>query len=216
MARDLNAHCAEVVADSGGKFGFLATLIMNDIEGSLEEASFAFEKLGAKGVILPAHSEGAYLGDARYDELLKELDRRQATVFIHPSEFASDQVRGLPSFAADFLLDTVRAAVNLSRTGSLDRYPNIKFLLANAGGFLPYAAWRLAATASPKHSAGDGLRLLKTFYFETSIASTKYSLPSLLAFAEPEHVVFGSDFPYAPREVENFSPHSSTGWSPAS
>jgi hypothetical protein len=33
-----------------------------------------------------------------------------------------------------------------------------------------------------------------------------YALPSLLAFAEPGHILFGSDYPWAPTEVtESFN-----------
>lgn len=197
LARDLNEHCAGVVRAHAGRFGFLATLALPDIDGSIAEAAHALDVLGADGVILPAHLEGVYLGDARYEPLLEELDRRRCVVFIHPSEIPAKRVAGLPAYVADFLLDTVRAAVTLAHNGALDRYPGIRFLLSNGGGFLPYAAWRLAAAASPSQCADEGLRLLKRFYLETSLSSTTYALPSLLAFAQPTHVVFGSDFPYA-------------------
>ena len=39
---------------------------------------------------------------------------------------------------------------------------------------------------------------LSSFYFDTALSSSPAALPSLLAFAKPGHVVFGSDWPYAP------------------
>ena len=201
IARDVNEHSAQVVKDNPKRFGFLATLTLPDVDGALAETAHAFDALGADGVVLPAHVGGVYLGDPTLDPLFNELNGRKAVVFVHPSELPTDKVKGLPPYAADFLLDTVRAAINLARSGTLDRYPAIKFLLANAGGFLPYAAWRVSGVASPKDCREDGLRLLKRFYFETALSSTRFSLPSLLAFAYPTHVVFGTDFPYAPQEV---------------
>jgi len=38
---------------------------------------------------------------------------------------------------------------------------------------------------------------LRKFYFDTALSATPTSLPSLLAFAEPGHILYGSDFPYA-------------------
>jgi len=34
--------------------------------------------------------------------------------------------------------------------------------------------------------------------FDTALSSSPAALPSLLAFAKPGHVLFGSDWPYAP------------------
>ena len=214
IARDLNEHSAQVVRNNAQRFGFLATLTLPDVDGALSETAHAFDKLGADGVVLPAHAGGVYLGDPKFDPLFAELNCRKAVVFVHPSELPTDRVKGLPPYAADFLLDTVRAAINLARTGTLDRYPDIKFLLANAGGFVPYAAWRLSGTASPINSREHGLRLLKRFYFETALSSTRFSLPSLLAFACPSHIVFGTDFPYAPQEVSEFFTAELEGFGP--
>jgi hypothetical protein len=36
------------------------------------------------------------------------------------------------------------------------------------------------------------------FYFDTALSSSAAALPTLLAFAKPGHVTFGSDWPFAP------------------
>lgn len=198
MARDVNEYAAKVVSDRPGRFGFYATLTLPDVDGAVAEASYAFDTLKADGVVLHAHSQNAYLGDLRFDPLMDELNRRKAVIFVHPSELPGDKVADIPAFVADFLLDTVRAAINLSRSGTMDRCPDLKVLLSHAGGFLPYAAERIAPFASPKRSSKDGLRLLRRFYLDTAVASSKFSLPCLLAFAEPDHITYGTDFPYAP------------------
>jgi hypothetical protein len=47
-------------------------------------------------------------------------------------------------------------------------------------------------------SLTDSLDDFAGFYFDTALSSTAAALPSLLAFAKPGHVTFGSDFPFAP------------------
>ena len=96
------------------------------------------------------------------------------------------------------LLDTTRAALNLARSGTLERCPDLKLILSHAGGFVPYAAYRIAMGASAAGNPLEGMARLKRFYFDTALSSSPTALPSLLAFAEPDHVLFGSDFPYAP------------------
>ena len=204
-ARRVNTYAAEVVGAHPGKFGFLATLTLPDLDGALEELAYAFDDLKADGVVLPSSVDGIYLGDPAFDPLMAELDRRGAVVFEHPSA-GVPAAAGVPSFAVDFLVDTVRAAISLCRSGCMDRYPNLKVILSHGGGFLPFVADRIAPVCVPGDgNVGDlsrgkeGLRRLKRFYFDTALAAGPSALPSLLDFAEPDHVTFGSDTPYAPK-----------------
>jgi len=199
MARTVNDYAAQIVRDHPGRFGFFATLTLPDVDGALDEIDRAFDTLHAHGVILLANSRGAYLGDKAFNPVFDELQRRAAVVFVHPSILAGlDAIDGIPPFVADFLLDTTRAAVNLARSGTLERCPDVKIILAHAGGFVPYAAYRLAPTASNRGDPLHGMSLLQRYYFDIALSSTPSALPSLLAFTRPDHITFGSDFPYAP------------------
>jgi len=44
----------------------------------------------------------------------------------------------------------------------------------------------------------DVLDDFRSFYFDTALSSSPAALPTLLAFARPGHVLFGSDWPFAP------------------
>lgn len=140
------------------------------------------------------------IGGAEDEPLLAELDRRRAVVFIQPSALPGPQVEGIPAFADDFLLDTTRAACRLVRSGAVGRFRRLKIVLAHAGGFLPHASHRIATALSleMQRSPLDLLDDLGSFYFDTALSGSWVALPSLLAFARSGHVVFGSDWPYAP------------------
>lgn len=197
-ARKVNEFAADVVRKHPARFGFFATLCLPDVKGSLDELTHALDKLDADGVVLLASSRGIYLGDKLFDPLFDELNRRKAVVFVHPSYlFGVEAVKDLPPFIADFLLDTTRAAVRLAGSGTLDRCPDIKVILSHAGGFVPYAAHRIAAAASPKRDFADGIAQLQKFYFDVALSGSPTALPSLFALARPDHVLYGSDWPYA-------------------
>lgn len=199
-ARRVNETGAELVRDRPDRFGLFATVPLPDIEGSIREIAHSYDELNVDGVVLLANSRGHYLGDPIFDPVMAELERRAAVVFVHPSELPGPSVAGIPPFAADFLLDTTRAATNLVLHGVTRRYPRIKFILAHAGGFVPYASHRIAAaiTAETGRSPLECLEDLSGFYFDTALSSSPAALPSLLAFARPGHVLFGSDWPFAP------------------
>lgn len=199
MARAVNEFAAQQVRDYPARFGFFATTPLPDIDGALAEVAYAYDRLDADGVVLLANNHGTYLGDPLYDPLFEELQRRRAVVFVHPSALPGlDPLDGIPPYVADFLLDTTRAALNMARHRVLERYPDVKIILSHAGGFIPYAAYRLAVAASARDDVLDGLDLLSRYWYDTALSSSPTSLPSLLAFARPGQITFGSDWPYAP------------------
>ncbi len=200
LARDLNDYTAAVVADHPGRFGFFATVPTPHTDHAVNEAVRALDQLKADGVVLLANSAGTYLGQEGQDALFAALDERSAVVFIHPADLPGPTVDGVPPFAADFLLDTTRAAYLLVRNGIRRRYPRIKFILSHAGGFVPYASHRMAVAimADTGRSPADSLDDFSSFYFDTALSSSAAALPTLLAFAQPGHITFGSDVPFAP------------------
>ncbi|MEU6676662.1 amidohydrolase family protein [Streptomyces sp. NPDC046925] len=200
LARRLNDHVAELCAEHPGRFGSFATLPMPDVPAATGEAVRALDELQADGVTLLANNEGSYLGAAGQEPLWRALDERGAVVFVHPAELPAPAVEGIPPFAADFLLDTTRAAYLLVRNGIIRRFRNIRFILSHAGGFVPYSSHRMAVTIAndTKRSPLDVLDDFRAFYFDTALSSSPAALPTLLAFAQPGHVLFGSDWPFAP------------------
>src|ERR1700730_17767435 len=199
-ARNLNDYGADLVASAPERFGFFATVPMPHIDESVAETVRALDDLTADGVVLLANNDGTYLGQDGQDHLWAALDERSAVVFIHPADLPGPAVPGIAPFAADFLLDTTRAAYLLVCNGIRRKYPNIRFILSHAGGFVPYASHRmaLAIMAETGASPADSLDDFSSFYFDTALSSSAAALPTLLAFAKPGHITFGSDFPFAP------------------
>ncbi|MVU80663.1 amidohydrolase family protein [Nocardia sp. ET3-3] len=214
-AREINEYSADLVRRQPDRFGFFATLTLPDVEGALAEAAYALDVLHADGIVLLANNDGRYLGDPGFEPLLQFLHERGVVVFIHPGELPAEPVPGIPTFTADFLLDTTRTAISLVLSGAMTKYPGIKFILAHAGGFVPYIAYRIfltmfaANTAVPQVESDSNpvaghMALLKQFYYDIALSSSPTALPSLLAVAEPDHITYGSDFPFAPPAAISF------------
>lgn len=200
LARDLNDFTAELVTAQPDRFGYFATVPMPHIAESVAETVRALDDLNADGVVLLANNDGVYLGQDGQDDLFAALDAHSAVVFIHPADLPGPTVPGIAPFAADFLLDTTRAAYLLVRNGIRSKYPNIRFILSHAGGFVPYASHRMAVAimSETRRSPADILDEFSSFYFDTALSSSVAALPTLLAFAKPGHITFGSDWPFAP------------------
>ncbi len=194
--REANEYCADLARRYPDKYGFFATLTLPDLDSALVELGYCMDVLNAKGVILLSSIDGTYLGDPRWQPLMDELGRRGAIVFVHPNEPPFPPVPDIIPSAADFLLETTRAAISISRTGCFEKWPNLKIILSHAGGFVPFAAERIARVCGDGTQT-QGLARLRQFYFDTALAGSPYALPSLLAFADSDRIIFGSDWPHA-------------------
>jgi 6-methylsalicylate decarboxylase len=205
MARRVNEFGADLVARWPDRFGSFATLPLPDLEGALRELDYAFDVLRADGVILLSNYAGHYLGDPAFGPLWAELDRRAAVVFIHPAKPQIPIIEDIPGPIVDYPFDTTRTAVQLVLSGVVARSPRVKIILSHAGGFVPYAAHRfaeLAPAVRPDVSPAPALiESFRSFYFDTALSSGAASLLALQSFARPGHILYGSDFPYAPASV---------------
>jgi predicted TIM-barrel fold metal-dependent hydrolase len=204
MARRVNDYGADLVQKHADRFGYFATLPLPDVQASLAEITHAFETLGVDGVVLHSNFDGIYLADPRFDPLWEELNRRSATFFVHPTTPPlMPMLSGIPGPLTDYPAETTRSALQLVLNGHTDRFGKTKVILSHGGGFLPYAATRfaeLSASLNPARSVEWATKALQSFYFDTALVAPS-GLPSLLAFAPLEHVVFGTDFPYASEKV---------------
>jgi 6-methylsalicylate decarboxylase len=209
-ARTINEYGATVGKQYPGRFGLLAALPMDDVEAALSEIAFAFDQLNADGVVMVTNYSGNYLGNARFDPVFAELNKRSATIFIHPINPAGyDCVAcGRPGPVIEFTFDTCRSVTDMLYAGSLSRYNDLKFIVSHAGGPLPTLAPRLGTigtlpwVAHPAELTQEAVRTqLGRLYFDTAISGTAASIGPVLELTTPDHVVFGSDFPPASEPV---------------
>ncbi|EQA46768.1 amidohydrolase family protein [Leptospira broomii serovar Hurstbridge str. 5399] len=207
LARRCNEYAQEIGQQYSGRFGSFAILPMPLPEKAAAEAVYALDTLKADGVVILASTRGKFLGDPDFEELMTELNTRNATVFVHPDLHPSSETLGLrtPGFILEFLCDTTRAAVNLIYSGTLEKYPRIKWILAHAGGFLPYVAWRvslgnLLPEIAEKTPHGI-LTYIRRFYFDTALSPSPFAMAALKELVDPGHILFGSDFPFAPEPL---------------
>ncbi len=199
LTKRVNEFGVDLVAKAKGRLGYFATLPMPNVESTVEEIGRAYDTYHADGVILISSYKGVYLGDKIFDPVWAELNQRKAVIFIHPGIPELKPLEGVPQPTVDFPMDSTRCALSLVTGGVMERYPDVKIILSHAGGFLPYAALRFAVLLHDytlkEKPVEDIVKLLKLFYFDTALSSPD-GLPSLMSFAAPGHVIFGSDNPY--------------------
>ncbi len=139
LARRVNDTAAELISRHSGRFGAFAALPLPDADTSLAEIARALDELELDGIGLITHHGDVYLGDPRLDEVFDELNRRAATVFVHPTTplCCGDAFLDFPRPALEFIFDTARAVMNLIHSGTLDRCPDVSWIIPHGGGRAP-------------------------------------------------------------------------------
>jgi predicted TIM-barrel fold metal-dependent hydrolase len=204
LARRINEIQADLMRDHPKRFGAFATLPVPDVDGALAELEYALDTLGFDGVVMLARIGEQYLGDAALEPLMAELNRRKTVVFVHPNiPLTSQKLKlALPAALVEFVFDTTRAVANLIFSGTLERYPDIKFILSHAGGTVPFLTGRLstARVIPPLHAKAPqgAVAYLKRLYYDTAISGNAQALSALRALVGPSQILFGSDYPFLP------------------
>lgn len=204
LARDCNDYAARMVADHAGRFGLFAAMPLPDVDATLKEIAYALDTLKADGIGLLTSYGDKWPGDPLFRPVFEELDRRKAVVYFHPTTpSCCGNLIPAPAGPAtiEWPVDTARAILSLLSSGSLVRYPNIRFVFSHAGGALPALSGRIAnfvardknaATYAPHGALAEFTRL----YYDTANATAAPSMAALMAMAPISQIVFGSDYPY--------------------
>ncbi len=208
LARQCNEASARLITDYPGRFGAFATLPLPDAGAALKEFEYSLEALKLDGVVLLTNYSGTYLGDPAFEDVFCELNRRKTPVFVHPTDPPGSNPLGMhiPNFLFEVAFDTTRAIVNLIFSGTLQRYPDIPFIFAHAGGAAPYLAWRIALGSfvipnALEKAPKDAISYLKCLNYDTALAASPFAMRSIKELVDATHILFGSDYPFAPEII---------------
>ncbi len=209
VCRRYNEECATLKARYPGRFLFCAALPLPDVKAAIEEARYALEVLGADGVKLATNAYGQYLGDPALDTLMAYLDQHDAVIILHPhkpSAVNAQLIADVPLASYEYLAETSRAVLNMIAHNVLVRYPHLKVVVPHCGSFLPNALPRFRSLLPVMVKQGmmqpvDVDANLAHLYYDLAGAPTDDVLNALLTITTPNHILYGSDYPYVAEQV---------------
>jgi len=206
LFRKINEAGARLVKDYPKKFGYFAALPLPDIEGALEELKYAYEVLKVDGIRFTTNAKGLYLGEAALEPVFEVLNQHKGVIYIHPvmpSVVPQNVLTGYPVPMMEFIFDTARAVTNLILTGTVKRYPGVRIVVPHAGGVLPILVPRIHGILKVVRKPEDRVDVFGGFrnlYYDTAGPSIMQQLLPLLNITDDTHLVYGSDWPFAPRQ----------------
>jgi predicted TIM-barrel fold metal-dependent hydrolase len=204
-----NEALAQWVQEHPQQISGLATLPMNDPIKAANELRKAVGN-GLKGAIIGTGSQGNMLTEDCFIPFWEEAQALRAILFIHPllAEDPRLKKRMMPNLIG-VPWETTVCATDILLSGLLDRYPDVKILLAHGGGYLPYQIGRLNTGFEKWQAVRSSLQAppieyLGRFWFDNVLWNSE-ALDYLISIVGEERVVPGSDYPF---DLSTFPPAS--------
>lgn len=206
LVRAVNHAGHALTVSHPNRFGFFASLPLPDIDATLSEIVYASDQLNVDGFVIETNINGEYLGSPRFAPVFTELNKRRATLFMHPTSPACLDALGLgrPAPLLEFPLDTTRTIVDLLYNRTIQSNPDINFIIPHGGAALPALIARIAAFANvgfiePRPaSEREVFETLARLYYDVALSAHPIPLAALRAIAPFNHILFGSDWPFTP------------------
>lgn len=183
------------------RFAVFAALPFPFVDESMRE----LERVGPHGpagYAFPISAGGASIASDAYLPVMRELDRRGATVFVHPTGVASGFYRS--SFDLTWLVGAVfedtSLVADVLTSGWTARLPGLRLVVPHLGGAAPFILRRIDdqfLVRSPGYAGPAPSEHARSIWYDT-VNSDPRSLALALAAYGARRVVLGTDFPYLP------------------
>jgi aminocarboxymuconate-semialdehyde decarboxylase len=208
VARLANDAYADLAARHPGRFLGFASIPMDDPDAALRELERALDDLRMQGIVVLSNIRGRALADPVYRPFFDEADRRRVCVFVHPmipaaadafTEYVLGPIVGFP-------FDTTVAIAKLCYAGVFKDLPNIRWLVAHAGGAIPClmermdSGWRDFAECRVNIDEPPSVYLRRLFY--DTVTFSPNNLRLLRDVVGADHMVMGSDYPHLLGSIE--------------
>ena len=216
LAKLANDEIAGLVAKYQNRFpAGVATVALNDIDGSLKELERAIVDLRLRGVQIYTHVNHKPLDSPDFMPLWEMMSRFKLPIWIHPtfgvtSRDYRDEDTSKYAVASTFgwPYETTVAMNRLVFGGVFEKWPDLRIITHHCGGgMVPYFAERINAFhAIGEIEYGDRdtvgltkapIEYYKMFYADTALYGNTPGLMLGRAFFGIDKIVFGTDFPFA-------------------
>ena len=149
LAQDMNDYLAEQVAKNPKRFAGFAVLPMMSPAACADELRRCVKELGFHGALINGTTDGRFLDDPAYDDMLAAAVEQDVPVYIHPhlapepvreayySNLEPGAGRVLEAAGWGWHSETAIHVLRLVLAGTLDKHPKLKLIIGHMGEMLP-------------------------------------------------------------------------------
>lgn len=209
LAGLVNNELSRIMRDFPERFVCLAALPFDDISEAVNELDRAVKDLKLRGVVLPSNIKGEPLDADKFFPLFEKAQKLRVPVLIHPIIPENENMKQyMLETTIGFPFETSLAISKLIFSGVLEKLPNLKIILAHAGGAIPYLIGRIDR-ACEAFGLGTNLSKAPSKYLSQVYIDTICFSQKTLAFAAQvmgtDNLVFGTDCPFGWNTLAEFA-----------
>lgn len=200
--RVTNDAIADIVQQNSDRLLAFGTAPMQDTDLAVAEMEHCVKDLGFKGIQVLTNINGEDLSAERFEPFWAKAQELDTLIFLHPNGISEGQRLSEHYFinVVGNPFDTSLAVQHLIFGGVLERYPNLRILLAHGGGYLAAYSGRIDHAWGARKDCRVNLpkppsHYLKKLYFDT-IVFTPHQLKYLVDLFGADHMTIGTDYPY--------------------
>jgi len=209
VARLSNLYAAAVVFRYPHQFSFYTTVPLPYTTQAITEAAFGLDVLGAAGIIGLSNHESLYIGDLSFAPFFNYLNNRSdhdEIIFVHPTtpcvkvggKFFNANPTNVTTGIDEFFFEDARAFMSLTVSETLHNFTNLKWIAAHSGGSFISILDRFVGQF-PNIQRTAVADIVARVWWDSAGPSYPHQAFALTAFnVSLSHLVFGTDFPYAP------------------
>jgi len=211
MAPIFNEELENLCSSKPGRLYGFGVLPLKNIAASVLEFERISKLPHLRGIILDAKGKGDGLDDPELLPIFAKAQELDQMIFVHPHSGVGRENFGKYGhslfLALGFPFETATQVIRLVLAGVLDKFPNLKLLLAHSGGVIPYLAGRLDVCVKKDENVDCGLKHPPTFYLKKlyydAICYHSPTLNCVLEFVGISQLLFGTDHPFSISEPES-------------
>jgi predicted TIM-barrel fold metal-dependent hydrolase len=149
-ATRINDDLARIIATCPDRFIGFGSIGFGDLRRSIAEVERCVKQLGFRGFQVFSNVSGHSLDSAEVTPVLKHIGKLGVPVHLHPAIPLSREGLDAPGLflSLGFPYDSSLSTVRLIRSGIFDESPDLKVIVAHAGGVIPYLSGRIGAYAA--------------------------------------------------------------------
>lgn len=201
LAAVFNDELLAVCRERPDRFVALATLPLQDVDAAVAEAERAV-RAGCRGLYVGTNVRGRYLHEPEFAPLFECACRLGVPLFTHPLNNAGEERMGRWHLAnaVGNPSETALAGAGLIMGGVLERFPDLRIVLAHGGGSLPFLIGRLDHAYAVREECRAAIPKPPSAYLERVYADTithhDRALRFLVESVGAGRVLLGTDQPY--------------------
>ena len=143
LATSWNDQLAENIGKHPDRFSGLAAVAPQNPAAAAKELQRGVTKLGLKGAIINSNTQGEYLDDPKFWDILAAAESLNVPIYLHPATAPARMIgpmieKGLEGAFYGFAVETSVHLLRMIMSGVFDRFPKLQVIAGHGGEGLPF------------------------------------------------------------------------------